>query len=374
MGRIHRYGQQHEVRIVNLISKDTREGRVLAVLLEKLESIRHELTSDKVFDVVGRLFENQSLSEYMRSALTDEGERAAQNAVTARLQTKRVRQIEATEASVYGQPGDVASRLPEIQSQMDREQYLRLLPAYVRRFVERSAPLLEVQVRGDLNRFFHFAPPRTRELEPLRKALNALSEEERIRLSVRRLADGAPGVWLHPGEPVFDALASAIRNRFQRDARRGAIFVDRQATEPYLAHLGLASVEEEIRGPPQSHRSGPTPLRAPRPSAPDAGAPSGGTTARRTREARSDADGRHAASSRRAASSARGSAAREPIAVDAGRGCRSLTGNRRADGETPPRSNAEARHQTGPRTGRRLRPAIGRVVPSPPPVAPAAGA
>ena len=61
MGRIHRYGQRHEVRIVNLISKDTREGRVLRVLLEKLDGIRSELASDKVFDVIGRLFENRSL-------------------------------------------------------------------------------------------------------------------------------------------------------------------------------------------------------------------------------------------------------------------------------------------------------------------------
>ena len=29
MGRIHRYGQQHDVRVVNLVAGGTREGRVL---------------------------------------------------------------------------------------------------------------------------------------------------------------------------------------------------------------------------------------------------------------------------------------------------------------------------------------------------------
>ena len=73
MGRIHRYGQRHDVRIVNLIAGKTREGRVLGVLLDKLDTIRRDLDSDKVFDVIGRLFENASLREYLIAALTDPG-------------------------------------------------------------------------------------------------------------------------------------------------------------------------------------------------------------------------------------------------------------------------------------------------------------
>jgi SNF2 family DNA or RNA helicase len=61
MGRIHRYGQRHDpVIILNLVAGKTREGRVLKTLLEKLERIRRELGSDKVFDVIGRLFGNYS--------------------------------------------------------------------------------------------------------------------------------------------------------------------------------------------------------------------------------------------------------------------------------------------------------------------------
>ncbi|MCY4497250.1 MAG: DUF3883 domain-containing protein, partial [Rhodospirillaceae bacterium] len=58
--------------------------------------------------------------------------------------------------------------------------------------------------------------------------------------------DGARGVWLHPGEPVFDALAEAVRERFGRDAARGAIFTDPRAERPYFFYLGLVSVEEEV--------------------------------------------------------------------------------------------------------------------------------
>src|SRR5439155_7498110 len=56
LGRIHRYGQKHDpVVILNLVAGKTREGRVLQILLKKLEDIRKELGNDKVFDVVGRI-------------------------------------------------------------------------------------------------------------------------------------------------------------------------------------------------------------------------------------------------------------------------------------------------------------------------------
>jgi len=71
MGRIHRYGQKHDpVIVLNLVAGKTREGRVLKTLLEKLERIRRELGSDKVFDVIGRLLEGVSLKEYMEQAVT----------------------------------------------------------------------------------------------------------------------------------------------------------------------------------------------------------------------------------------------------------------------------------------------------------------
>ena len=56
MGRIHRYKQTRRVVLLNLVAKDTREGRVLKVLLEKMQRMREELDEDKVFDVIGQQF------------------------------------------------------------------------------------------------------------------------------------------------------------------------------------------------------------------------------------------------------------------------------------------------------------------------------
>ena len=73
MGRIHRYKQTHDpVVILNLVAGKTREGRVLKTLLDKLERIRKELGSDKVFDVVGRLFDGISLRTYMERIFSEQ--------------------------------------------------------------------------------------------------------------------------------------------------------------------------------------------------------------------------------------------------------------------------------------------------------------
>ena len=47
MGRIHRYGQQHEAMIFNLCAENTREGEVMERLLRKLDDIRSALGSDR---------------------------------------------------------------------------------------------------------------------------------------------------------------------------------------------------------------------------------------------------------------------------------------------------------------------------------------
>ena len=190
MGRIHRYGQKHEVRIVNLVSAGTREGRVLRVLLERLDVIREALRSDKVFDVIGRLFENKSLRRHMREALSDGGERRARRRIEETLTEDAVRGIGEREERHYGKNGDVARRLDTLKGEVDRERYLHLLPAYVRRFVEFASPLLDLEVQGHLDGSFTLVPTRQGALDPLLPALEQYPANARERLRVRRPEEG----------------------------------------------------------------------------------------------------------------------------------------------------------------------------------------
>ena len=244
MGRIHRYGQKHDpVVIINLVAGGTREGRVLKTLLDKLEIIREQLQSDKVFDVVGRLFEGVSMTDYLRRALTEDVDTVAQQLEGA-LTQDQVRALEQKQHNLYGGGGDVRRRLPQLNAETDREAYRQLLPGYVRRFVQRAAPLLGLRIEGDPETTFSLVPNRPRAADPLLSPLERYSEGARELLTVYKPASRGDTVWLHPGEPVFDCLSDAIIKRFAPAGARGAVFTDPYASEAYLFHIALVSVEQ----------------------------------------------------------------------------------------------------------------------------------
>jgi len=70
MGRIHRYKQSKDVYVYNLAAENTREGLVVTRLLEKLERIRKDLGSDRVYDVVGEIYHEKDIQEIIREAIS----------------------------------------------------------------------------------------------------------------------------------------------------------------------------------------------------------------------------------------------------------------------------------------------------------------
>jgi superfamily II DNA or RNA helicase len=69
MGRIHRYGQNYEVHVWNLITRDTREGQILARLFDKMDRMREALGSDRVFDIIGEIIPGARLDELLKDAI-----------------------------------------------------------------------------------------------------------------------------------------------------------------------------------------------------------------------------------------------------------------------------------------------------------------
>ena len=84
MGRIHRYGQEKDCLIFNFVATNTREGRVLQKLFERLRQIERDLDpkrTGKVFNVVGDVFPANLLERMFRDMyarnLTDQVIRTA---------------------------------------------------------------------------------------------------------------------------------------------------------------------------------------------------------------------------------------------------------------------------------------------------------
>lgn len=245
MGRIHRYKQKHDpVVIINLVAGSTREGRVLRTLLEKLERIRKDLGSDKVFDVIGRLFEGVSIKDYLENAVTDEGAEDAVNKIEGKLTKEQIEALRERERRLYGDGGDVKRELPRLTECLELEQYRRLLPGYVRHFIEKAAPQLGLELSGDLDSYFALNPtPDAPEI--LTELLEVLPPEMRDKLTVHRPNGDAEAVFVHPGGAIYETLRGSVVARFAEDALRGATFVDPAAKRPYLFHLALLAINRQ---------------------------------------------------------------------------------------------------------------------------------
>ena len=246
MGRIHRYGQQHDpVVILNLVAPDTREGKVLETLLQKLERIRKELGSDKVYDVVGRLLQGVSIKQYMERVATADNPQSVAEELGGAFTKEQVEALAARERALYGDGGEVKRDLPRLRVAMDNEIYRRLIPGFVRHYIEKAAPLVAVAVDGDLGGYFALRPMSQAASAKLLPELETYPLRLHDRLSVSRPPSKSDGIWVHPGEPVFEQLRTLVLEKLGSEALRGAVFVDPEAERPYLFHLALISVVRE---------------------------------------------------------------------------------------------------------------------------------
>ncbi|OGO35270.1 MAG: helicase [Chloroflexi bacterium RBG_16_57_11] len=136
MGRIHRYGQTREVFIFNLVASDTREGRVLTALFNKLDEIRAALGSDKVFDVLGDIIQGKNLAQLLVEA-----------AANARSVDEILREIEIKVDAEYlaGVRENLGESLAtryidytRIKEMADQAREHRLIPEYTEAFFKRA--------------------------------------------------------------------------------------------------------------------------------------------------------------------------------------------------------------------------------------------
>ena len=242
MGRIHRYGQKHDpVVIMNLVAPLTREGKVLKVLLDKLEKIRKELKSDKVFDCIGRLFDGVSIKRYMELAVTEDADEVARQ-LDGRLTKEQIDALTEREKALYGTGGDVAKELPRLRINLEQEVYFRLMPGYIRQYIQQVAPLVDIDIEGDMDGVFSLRAARFGALDPLFSVLELYPENARDNFSVVRPPERKDVIWLHPGEPVFERFRALASERLADVGKRGAIFIDPSATKSYLFHMALLSI------------------------------------------------------------------------------------------------------------------------------------
>src|SRR4030042_741081 len=140
MGRIHRYGQEKDCLIFNFVTTNTREGRVLQKLFERIKSIEQDLDplrTGKIFNVLGDVFPANQLERMVRDMyarnLTEE---VIKSRIVEQVDTQRFQRI--TNSTLEGL-AKRALNLSAIVGKSAEAKKRRLVPEVVEDFLDRKS-------------------------------------------------------------------------------------------------------------------------------------------------------------------------------------------------------------------------------------------
>jgi superfamily II DNA or RNA helicase len=257
MGRIHRYGQTRVAYIYNLTAGDTREGRVLLGLMQRMEEMRRHL-GDQVFDVVSTLVSDVNLEKLLATVATSPETEASHDAALKQL-------IQATQAGEdrykQWQEHPFAISTARFRQMQESSRQSRLTPEYAQNFLVdalaelKESPLalveptqppgdatvigLNVQregVAGELELPAHRRLRYTFQADVLNGPLPANEPDQ------------PPLRFLALGTTLFDRLLALADRRWGYSLPRGAKFIDVDLPpgETYLLWFLVAQVRDGL--------------------------------------------------------------------------------------------------------------------------------
>jgi len=248
VGRIHRYGQEHDCIIFNFVARNTREGRVLQKLLERLREIRNELGTDQVFDVVGEIFPANLLEKPFRDLYA---RRTNEHAITDRIvrETDPTRFREITESALEGLAKKELNLSAIIGKTVEAKEG-RLVPEAIEAFFAVAAPETGIhpqEVAKGSHIYRVGKVPRTliQRGIALEHRFGKLGREYgRVVFDKEYLKKEPTLEWVTPGHPLFEVIRDDALNRAHDHLKRGAIFYDIQRKTPCLLDVFAASVKD----------------------------------------------------------------------------------------------------------------------------------
>lgn len=230
MGRIHRYGQQKDVYMFNLVAEDTREGEVFAKLFDKLEEIRQALGKDKVFDIIGDVFYGKNLYQLIIDAV-----------VGARTIDEIISEIDITVDPEYIQKirdalgESLATRhidYTRIREMAEKAKEYRLIPEYVEEFFKKAFAMVggKYRIRKDGLLGIETIPY---EIRAIAEDTNFKNKFGSLIHSYTRITFDKDIAFRNPdvefvsfGHPLFEATLEWVKQNLIEAMHRGAIFED----------------------------------------------------------------------------------------------------------------------------------------------------
>ncbi|MCI0388701.1 MAG: DUF3883 domain-containing protein [Acidobacteria bacterium] len=251
MGRIHRYGQEKDCLIFNFVATNTKEGRVLQKLFERIRKIEEDLDpkqTGKVFNVLGDIFPANQLEKMLRDMyahnLTEE---VIKSRIVEQIDTESFSRI--TNSTLEG----LAKRelnLSAIVGKSAEARERRLVPEVVEDFMVNAGPISGVspkETKTGTHIYRIGRVPRTLKLlgEKLEPRFGRLgSEYKQITFDKKLLGDDPTLEWVTPGHPLFESVREDVTERVRGDLQRGSVFYDLHSRSPYLLDVYSSSIRD----------------------------------------------------------------------------------------------------------------------------------
>jgi SNF2 family DNA or RNA helicase len=251
MGRIHRYGQEQDCLILNFVSTNTREGRVLQKLFERIKKIEDDLDPKRtgaVFNVLGDVFSANQLERMLRDMyarnLTEEVIKAR---IIEQVDTDRFQKI--THSALEG----LAKRelnLSAILGKSAEAKERRLVPEVVEDFFLQAAPVAGIYPKeSQKDRHAYRIGKIPRNLWPVGERLEPRfgklgREYKQITFDKKFLTEDPTLEWVTPGHPLFESVRDDVWERVQHDLSQGSVFYDINRKDPARLDVFSAAIRD----------------------------------------------------------------------------------------------------------------------------------
>ena len=267
MGRIHRIGQKHKVKLYNMVALGTREGDAHERLLDRLIEAANELDG-RMFDSLNAIMERvesdttQGTCESLLRLFYDSSPSVASEGDWPSLEEiQRARDEYFAELRASSTKVDAAAA-----NAARHDDYLaRVNPIIVERFLTRIAKgeLLRCEraPMGD-DGFFYLSVSPTVHGWTLPTSLPSSNGTTLVatRADTRQKAidDGheraADTIMLGPSDPALTTLVMGLRERVEPEMWQGAVLADSSAREDYTLFVYECDITEGSEGHKPKHR------------------------------------------------------------------------------------------------------------------------
>jgi len=232
MGRIHRYGQRHPiVFIFNMVALNTREGKVLKKLFDKIELMKEHLGEEKVYDVIGDILENANAEELLRRVALGEEE------VADAVEEVDAISVEETKKEISRLIGEaLAIRVDEgwsrEKARLSEEN--KLIPEYLENFFVRAFEAIagkgKVQRRGDGFLSIKWVPAEIKDVPYEFRMRYGIVDDRYPRFTFNKdlleEEETETADFVAPGHPLMEAVVEKVLQKYGPELRSGTLFED----------------------------------------------------------------------------------------------------------------------------------------------------